>query len=40
MTLSVAAGWMWDRRFEFTKRRLLLNGDGAPSVQVALRGGF
>ncbi len=40
LTLTAGGGWMIDRRFEFEKRNLLLNGDGAPTFQLALNGSF
>lgn len=40
LALNVAAGWMFDRRFEFDRRDLLLNGDGASLLQLALTGRF
>lgn len=40
IALSVAAGWMFDRRFEYDDRNLLLNGDGAPTFQLSLTGAF
>jgi hypothetical protein len=35
-----SVGWMLDRRFEYDSRNLLLNGDGAVSFTLALRGSF
>jgi len=40
LALNAGAGRMLDRRFEFEKRNLLLNGDGAPSLQLTLTGAF
>lgn len=40
LTLSAGAGWVFDRRFEFDDRDLLLNGDGAVSFQLTLNGTF
>jgi hypothetical protein len=40
LTLTASGGWTIDRRFEFEKRNLLLNGDGAPTFQLALNGSF
>jgi hypothetical protein len=40
MTLNAAAGWMFDRRFEFDDRDLLLNGDGALTFQLSVTGTF
>ena len=40
LALNVGAGWMFDRRFEFDDRNLLLNGDGAPLLQLTLTGRF
>lgn len=40
LTLTAGGGWTIDRRFEFEKRNLLLNGDGAPTFQLALNGSF
>lgn len=40
VALNAGAGWMFDRRFEFDRRNLLLNGDGAPLLQLALTGRF
>ncbi|MEO7414551.1 MAG: DUF6268 family outer membrane beta-barrel protein [Opitutaceae bacterium] len=40
IALSAGAGWMFDRRFEFDDRDLLLNGDGALSFQLTLSGSF
>jgi len=31
---------MLDRRFEYEDRDLLLNGDGAPTLQFSLSGSF
>jgi hypothetical protein len=40
LALNAGAGWMFDRRFEFDDRDLLLNGDGAPLLQLTLTGRF
>jgi Domain of unknown function (DUF6268) len=40
VALSAAVGWMFDRRFEFDDRNLLLNGDGAATFQLTLSGTF
>lgn len=40
MALSIGAGWMFDRRFEYDDRDLLLNGDGALSFLLTLSGSF
>ena len=40
LTLTASGGWTIDRRFEFEKRNLLINGDGAPTFQLALNGSF
>jgi hypothetical protein len=40
VALNAAAGWMFDRRFEFHARHLLLNGDGAATAQLTLTGAF
>lgn len=36
LALELAGGWMIDRRFHFHERDLLVNGDGAPYVQLSL----
>lgn len=40
LTAQATVGWMLDRRFEYEERNLLLNGDGAASFVISLRGGF
>ena len=40
LTAQASVGWMLDRRFEYEDRNLLLNGDGAASFVLSLRGGF
>ena len=40
VSLNAVAGYMFDRRFRFDDRNLLLNGDGAPQLQLALTGRF
>lgn len=40
LRLSVEGGYALDRRFQFDRADLLLNGDGAPYVQVGLTGSF
>lgn len=40
VALNAGAGWMFDRRFEFDDRDLLLNGDGAALFQLTLTGRF
>ena len=40
LTAQATVGWMTDRRFEYEERKLLLNGDGAASFVISLRGGF
>jgi len=40
LNLTASGGWSIDRRFEFEERNLLLNGDGAPTFQLALNGSF
>lgn len=40
LTAQASVGWMLDRRFEYENRNLLLNGDGAASFVLSLRGGF
>ena len=40
LTAQASVGWMTDRRFEYEERKLLLNGDGAASFVISLRGGF
>ena len=39
-TLHLGVGQMTDCRFEFDDRNLLLNGDRAPSAQLALTSAF
>lgn len=39
-TLNVGVGYMTDRRFQFDDRNLLLNGDGAPSLQLSITSAF
>lgn len=39
-TLNLSGGYMTDRRFEFDDRNLLLNGDGAPSLQLSITSAF
>jgi hypothetical protein len=40
ISAQASVGWMLDRRFEYESRNLLLNGDGAASFALSLRGGF
>ncbi|MBG86199.1 MAG: hypothetical protein CMO80_04785 [Verrucomicrobiales bacterium] len=40
ITAELAAGWIFDRRFEFHRRDLTANGDGAPYVQFSLGARF
>lgn len=40
LSAGVSLGWMLDRRFEYEDRDLLLNGDGAPTLQFSLSGSF
>jgi hypothetical protein len=40
LSAGVSLGWMLDRRFEYESRDLLLNGDGAPTLQFSLSGSF
>lgn len=40
LTLNAGVGWMLDRRFEYEKRDLLINGEGAPSFTLSLSGAF
>lgn len=40
ISLSASVGWMLDRRFEYEKRDLLLNGDGAPTALLSVSGSF
>lgn len=39
-TLNLSGGYMTDRRFQFDKRNLLLNGDGAPSLQLSFTSAY
>lgn len=39
-SFSASVGWLFDRRFEFDDRNLLLNGDGAATFQISLHGTF
>ena len=40
LSATVDGGWAIDRRFTYHKQDVLLNGDGAPYVQVGLSGSF
>jgi len=40
VAVHAAAGWMFDRRFQYAKRNLLLNGDGAATAQLTVTGTF
>lgn len=40
LRLFVEGGWAIDRRFQFDRSNLLLNGDGAPYMQVGLGGSY
>jgi len=40
LAVSLGVGWMLDRRFEYEKRDLLLNGDGAPIFSLSVGGSF
>ncbi|HEY1109566.1 MAG TPA: DUF6268 family outer membrane beta-barrel protein [Opitutaceae bacterium] len=40
LTLSTSVGWMLDRRFEYEKRDLLINGKGAPTALLSISGSF
>ena len=40
VAFSASVGWLFDRRFEFDDRNLLLNGDGAATFQISLSGTF
>lgn len=40
ISLNAAAGWMFDRRFEFDDRDLLFNGDGAVTFHLSFTGTF
>jgi len=40
VAVSAAAGWMFDRRFQFAERNLLLNGAGAAIAQLTVTGTF
>ncbi|HEY1107816.1 MAG TPA: DUF6268 family outer membrane beta-barrel protein, partial [Opitutaceae bacterium] len=40
LALSTSVGWMLDRRFEYEKRDLLINGDGAPTAMLSISGSF
>ncbi len=37
---TVAGGYAWDRRFQFKRSDLLLNGDGAPYFAITLSGSY
>lgn len=40
LRLFAEGGWAIDRRFQFDRANLLLNGDGAPYLQVGLGGSY
>ena len=40
VAVHAAAGWMFDRRFHYADRNLLLNGDGAATAQLTVTGAF
>ena len=40
VTVHAGAGWMFDRRFQYADRNLLLNGDGAATAQLTVTGAF
>jgi hypothetical protein len=40
VAVNVAGGWMFDRRFEYAERNLLLNGAGAATAQITVTGAF
>jgi len=40
VAVHAAAGWMFDRRFQYADRNLLLNGDGAATAQLTVTGAF
>jgi hypothetical protein len=40
VTVHAGAGWMFDRRFQYADRNLLLNGDGAATAQLTVTGRF
>lgn len=40
LVLSTSVGWMLDRRFEYEKRDLLINGEGAPTAMLSISGSF
>ena len=40
VSARLEAGWVIDRRFTFPDRDFQLNGDGAPYVQIAIRGTY
>lgn len=39
-TLNLSGGYMTDRRFQFDQRKLLLNGDGAPALQLSFTSAY
>lgn len=40
LQLTVEGGYAWDRRFQFNRSNVLLNGDGAPYLGIALSGSY
>jgi len=40
VAVHAAAGWMFDRRFQYAERNLLLNGAGAATAQLTVTGAF
>ncbi len=40
VAVHAAAGWMFDRRFHYAARNLLLNGAGAATAQLTVTGAF
>ena len=40
VAVHAGAGWMFDRRFQYADRNLLLNGDGAVTAQLTVTGAF
>jgi hypothetical protein len=40
VAVHAAAGWMFDRRFNYAERNLLLNGAGAATAQLTVTGTF
>ena len=40
LQLTVEGGYAWDRRFQFNRSNVLLNGDGAPYLGITLSGSY